>query len=68
VLASKKLREPIEMPVAEALDADAHTPDWLNNWKPWLYGAIALILFGYGPMLFQLIRDMELTSPMMRVW
>jgi cytochrome c oxidase subunit I len=68
VLASKKLREPIEMPVAEALDADAHTPDWLNNWKPWLYGAIALILFGYGPMLFQLIRDMELTSPMLRVW
>jgi cytochrome c oxidase subunit I len=64
----KRLKEEIEMPIAESLDADAETPGWLNNWQPWLYGALALILFGYGPMLYQLINEMQLTSPPIRVW
>jgi cytochrome c oxidase subunit 1 len=68
LVVGKRLREPVEMPVAEALDADALTPAWLDNWKPWLYGALALILFGYGPMLYQLITQMQLTSPPIRVW
>jgi cytochrome c oxidase subunit I len=68
ITVGKRLKEEIEMPVAEALDAESETPDWLNNWRPWLYGAIALILFGYGPMLYQLINEMQLTSPPIRVW
>ncbi|MEZ4637058.1 MAG: hypothetical protein R2873_15200 [Caldilineaceae bacterium] len=56
------------MPIAEALDDDKPVPAWLNNWKPWLYSAIALIIFGYGPMLYRLITEMELTSPLFRVW
>jgi cytochrome c oxidase subunit I len=65
----KRLKEEIEMPIAESLDADAETPGWLNNWQPWLYGALALILFGYGPMLYQLINEMQL-NPLLpdRVW
>ncbi len=67
-LFNKRLEEPIEMPVAEALDADSPVPAWLNNWKPWIYGAMALILFGYGPMLYRLVTEIQLTSPLIRVW
>lgn len=68
LFATKRLEKPIEMPIAEALDDDRPVPDWLNNWKPWLYAAIALIIFGYGPMLYRLIVEAEFTSPMIRVW
>jgi cytochrome c oxidase subunit 1 len=54
----RKLDKPIEMPVAVPLH-DEPSPAWLDNWWPWLNGAIALIILSYGPMLFQLIRDAE---------
>lgn len=57
----------VEMPVAEPLHVEA-VPAWLNNWRPWLAGTVALIVVGYGPMLFQLIRDVALTSPGFNVW
>ncbi len=57
----------VEMPVAEPLHVEA-VPAWLNNWRPWLVGTVALIAVGYGPMLFQLIRDVALTSPGFNVW
>jgi cytochrome c oxidase subunit 1 len=62
-LFNKRATEAVTMPIAETYDPNEKTPDWLNNWKPWLYGAIALILFGYGPMLYRLISDIQLTSP-----
>jgi cytochrome c oxidase subunit I len=54
----RKLREPIEMPVAEPV-VDKPAPAWLDTWWPWVNGAIALILLSYGPMLYQLIRDAQ---------
>ena len=63
----KRVTEPIEMPVAEDLSGRA-IPGWLNNWKPWLYGTVILILLGYGPILYVLIRDAQLLSPGFRVW
>lgn len=63
----KRVTEPIEMPVAEDLSGRA-IPAWLNNWKPWLYGTVILILLGYGPILYVLIRDAQLLSPGLRVW
>lgn len=61
-LVNRKLDAPIEMPVAEPLDPTP-PPAWLDRWGPWLWGAIGLIVLAYGPMLYQLIRDMELTAP-----
>ena len=63
----KRLEKPVEMPIAEAADPTP-VPAWLDTWKPWLYGAIALIIIAYGPMLYTLISEMQLTSPGFRVW
>ncbi|MEW5961664.1 MAG: cytochrome C oxidase subunit I, partial [Chloroflexota bacterium] len=62
-----KEKAEVEMPIAEPLNAEL-TPVWLDSWKPWLAGTVALIIVGYGPMLFQLIRDVTMTSPGFNVW
>jgi cytochrome c oxidase subunit 1 len=67
VLIPRKLKTPIEMPVAEPLDPTP-APAWLDGWFPWVAGAVALILISYGPMLFNLIQTMQLTSPGYQVW
>jgi cytochrome c oxidase subunit 1 len=66
-LFNRKLTVPIEMPVAEPLDPTP-APKWLDNWTPWVVGAVALVVFAYGPMLYQLVRDMTLWSQPWRVW
>lgn len=68
VSSRKRLEEPVEMPVAEPLDPTVTTPAWLDNWKGWLYGTVALIILAYAPMLYQLISQIQLTSPGLRVW
>jgi cytochrome c oxidase subunit 1 len=68
VLSWRKLQTPIEMPVAEPLDPSLRVPSWLDNWGPWLYGAIGLVIVSYGPMLINLIANVQLTSPGFKVW
>lgn len=58
----------IEVPVAEARQDPALTPAWLDRWRPWLVGTVALIIVAYGPQLFEQISNMRLTSPGFRVW
>lgn len=67
VFFARKLEKPIEMPVAEPLDPTP-APAWLDSWKPWLVGTVALILVAYGPVLFALIRDIASTSPGFKLW
>ena len=52
-LRAKKKAE-VEMPIAEPVSPEP-TPNWLNNWKPWLAGTVGLIVVAYGPVLIQLI-------------
>lgn len=67
-LVNRKLDKPVEMPVAEPLDPTP-SPAWLDSWTPWLAGALALIVLSYGPMLYQLVRDMTpVISEGYRVW
>jgi cytochrome c oxidase subunit I len=66
-LPGRKLKTPVEMPVAQPLD-DKVAPAWLDTWWPWVNGAIFLILLSYGPMLFQLIRDAQSIPFAPRVW
>ncbi len=68
VFASRKLAQPVEMPVAEALRDPRQTPAWLDAWRPWLVATILLILLSYGLPLADLIRHAELSSPGFRVW
>jgi cytochrome c oxidase subunit 1 len=67
VLLPRILDAPIEMPVAEPLDPKP-APEWLDRWFPWVAGAVALVLVSYGPMLFNLIRNVQLLSPGYQVW
>jgi cytochrome c oxidase subunit 1 len=67
VRSKKRLETPIEMPVAEALD-ETPSPAWLDNWRPWVAVTIALVLIAYGPILYYLISNLNLTSPGFKVW
>jgi cytochrome c oxidase subunit 1 len=62
VFSKKTLTEEIEMPVAEPLDARP-APAWLDTWRPWVVATIILILVAYGPILVNLISNLNLTSP-----
>lgn len=63
----KQLSEPIEMPVAEPAE-DIPVPAFLDTWRPWLAITFALILIAYGPVLFDLISNIGLTSPGWKLW
>ncbi|MFN8475643.1 MAG: cbb3-type cytochrome c oxidase subunit I [Anaerolineae bacterium] len=63
-----KAREQVEMPVAEAYEQPVLIPRWLSSWGPWLGATIVLILLSYGPILVQMISNVQLVSPGYRVW
>ncbi len=67
LIPGRKLDKPVEMPVAVPL-RDEPAPAWLDNWAPWVNGAIALIILSYGPMLFRLIRDAQNIPFAPRLW
>lgn len=67
LIPGRKLKTPVEMPVAEPL-REEHPPAWLDTWWPWVNGAIALIILSYGPMLYQLVRDAESIPFIDRIW
>ena len=52
-----------EIPVAESLRDPQLTPKWLDTFKPWLIGAVALIIIAYGPQLIEQIGNMQLNAP-----
>lgn len=64
----ERVESEVEVPIAEPMQDPALGPAWLDRWAPWIYGALALIVLMYGPVLFEMIRTMALTSPGFRVW
>jgi len=64
----EKVEKEVEVPMAEAMRDPSQTPVWLDRWAPWIYGSIALIVLVYGPVLFDMISNIALTSPGYRVW
>jgi len=58
----------VEVPIAEPLQDPANSPAWLDRWAPWIYGSIALIVVVYGPVLFEMIKNISLNAPGFRVW
>ncbi len=63
----QKEKAVVEMPIAESAHAEV-IPGWLNNWKPWVFGTIALVIVAYGPILIQLIGSAAFTSPGFQLW
>ncbi len=61
------LQNPIEMPIAEPLEATP-APAFLDRWRPWLAVTIVLILLVYGPVLTNMISNINLSSPGFRLW
>lgn len=57
-----------EMPEAEAMVAPEAGPMWLSQWKPWFAATALLIVLAYGPILYELIRTAEATSPGFKPW
>jgi len=68
VVQRKRLEVPIEMPVAEVYHPEEVVPGWLDAWRPWIVVTVLLIVVAYGPILIDLISNMQLTSPGFRVW
>lgn len=68
VLQKKRLETPIEMPVAEVYHSEEPVPNWLDAWRPWVVVTILLIVVAYGPILVDLLSNMQLTSPGFKVW
>ena len=62
VFSKKTLTEEIEMPVAEPYE-EGPAPAWLDSWRPWVVATIVLVLVSYGPLLVNLISNLNLTSP-----
>lgn len=52
-----------EVPIAESLRDPQLTPAWLDSFKPWLIGALVLILVAYGPQLVEQIGNISLNAP-----
>ncbi len=61
-LMSAKSKTPVEMPIAVPAEPTV-VPKWLDNYAPWVWGAVALVTISYGPMLFQLVRNIQLHAP-----
>jgi hypothetical protein len=53
--------------VAEPLHPEP-VPAWLDSWRPWVVGTVALIIVAYAPVLISMISDLNMTSPGFRVW
>jgi cytochrome c oxidase subunit 1 len=52
-----------EIPVAESVRDPQLTPEWLDNFKPWLIATAVLILVSYGPQLISQISEIQLNAP-----
>lgn len=63
IFSKKRLEKPIEMPIAEPVN-DNPGPLWLDNWKPWIALTAFLIILAYGPVLVDLISNINMSSPM----
>jgi cytochrome c oxidase subunit I len=67
VFSKERVSAPVEMPVAEAYEPGP-VPGWLDAWRPWLAGAVVLVVLGYGPMLVDLIANSQWSSPGFKLW
>lgn len=56
------------IPVAESIRDPQLTPEWLDNFKPWLIATGILILIAYGPQLIDQIFGIQLNSPGLSPW
>ncbi len=57
-----------DVPIAESIRDPQLTPVWLDRFKPWLIGAIVLLILAYGPQLWDQIGGMELNAPGWKPW
>lgn len=68
VFSKETLTIPVEMPIAESEVSPSLTPAWLDNWKTWIVASLALVLVGYGPILVEMVSNLNMTSIGFRVW
>jgi cytochrome c oxidase subunit I len=58
----------VEMPKAEPADAAEEFSGIFDRWGVWLTITAVLIIIGYGPVLFDMVRTTAAVSPPFRVW
>lgn len=58
----------VEMPKAEPAGGAEAAPWIFERWSVWLAVTAVLIVIGYGPVLFELVRTTTAGSPPFRVW
>jgi len=57
----------VQIPVAEPLHDASRAPAWLDTFKPWVVGALLLVVIAYGPVLIDLLTH-TVGSAGLRVW
>ncbi len=63
LLMKKGTAEDVDVPLAEALSGPEHAPAVLDQWRVWIWGAVALIVFAYGPTLIMVIQASGWNAP-----
>ncbi|HLS88232.1 MAG TPA: cbb3-type cytochrome c oxidase subunit I [Sphingobacteriaceae bacterium] len=52
----------VEFPIATPLYQE-NVPGLLDRFAPWVVVAVLLVVMGYGPMYWQMLNDLQMTSP-----
>jgi cytochrome c oxidase subunit 1 len=67
-MTASRERAPAMPGFADALSGADDAPPILDRWPVWLAISAVLILFAYGPPLYNLLRTTSFDSPGLRVW
>lgn len=61
--APKAADDELAVPLAEPLHNEERMPVYLDRFAPWVLTAVVLVLIGYGPTLYHMFSNINLTVP-----
>lgn len=58
----------VKFPLAQPLNPKEPIPNLLDRFTPWVVAAVLLVIMGYGPMLWQMVSNLQMVSPGFRTF
>lgn len=53
----------VDIPITESLHGPEDTPAILDDWRPWVLAAIAIVVLSYGPAIIQVLSNSAFNAP-----